>query len=84
MGVLPLTFEEGTSWTSLGLKGDETVGIGGLSGLTPRTMLTARIVAADGTETAVPLRCSIDTEDELDYYRNGGILPFMLRRLAAA
>ena len=84
MGVLPLTFDEGTSWQSLGLRGDEIVSIDGLSDLTPRSRISARISAKDGSETEVGLLCRIDTEDELEYFRHGGILPFMLRRLAAA
>ncbi|MGO3929068.1 aconitate hydratase AcnA [Rhodopseudomonas pseudopalustris] len=84
MGVLPLTFEEGTSWQSLGLKGDETVTIHGLEGdLKPRQTLTAEITSADGKVRRVPLLCRIDTLDELEYYRNGGILHYVLRRLAA-
>jgi aconitate hydratase len=84
MGVLPLTFEEGTSWQSLGLKGDETVTIRGLQGdLKPRQKLTAEIVSSDGALQRVPLLCRIDTLDELDYYRNGGILHYVLRKLAA-
>jgi aconitate hydratase len=84
MGVLPLTFEPGTSWSSLGLKGDEKVTIRGLQGeLKPRQMLEAEIVSADGKLTRVPLLCRIDTLDELEYYRNGGILHYVLRRLAA-
>jgi aconitate hydratase len=84
MGVLPLTFEEGTSWESLGLKGDETVTIHGLQGdLKPRQNLTAEITSGDGAVQSVSLLCRIDTLDELDYYRNGGILHYVLRRLAA-
>jgi aconitate hydratase len=84
MGVLPLTFEDGTSWSSLGLKGDETVTIRGLQGdLKPRQTLVAEIVAADGGIKRVPLLCRIDTLDELEYYRNGGILHYVLRNLAA-
>ena len=84
MGVLPLTFEDGTSWQSLGLRGDEKVTIRGLEGdLKPRQMLTAEIVSADGSLKRVPLLCRIDTLDELDYYRNGGILQYVLRKLAA-
>ena len=83
-GVLPLTFEEGTSWTSLGLKGDEQVTIRGLQGdLKPRQKLVADIVSSDGSLKQVPLLCRIDTLDELEYYRNGGILHYVLRRLAA-
>ncbi|MEW6766852.1 MAG: aconitate hydratase AcnA [Pseudomonadota bacterium] len=84
MGVLPLTFENGTSWQSLGLKGDEKVTIRGLQGdLKPRQKLTAEIVSNDGAVKKVPLLCRIDTLDELDYYRNGGILHYVLRKLAA-
>jgi aconitate hydratase len=85
MGVLPLTFEAGTTWSSLGLKGDETVTIHGLSeGLKPRQMMEAEIKYADGSVKKVPLLCRIATEDELEYFKNGGILPYVLRQLAAA
>ena len=84
MGVLPLTFAPGTSWKSLGLKGDETVTIRGLAGdLKPRQMLEAEITAADGKVERVPLTCRIDTLDELEYFRHGGILHYVLRQLAA-
>jgi aconitate hydratase len=83
MGVLPLTFEEGTSWQTLGLDGRETVSIRGLADVRPRQTLTAEIVKADGAKLEVPLLCRIDTLDELDYYRNGGILHYVLRQLAA-
>ena len=84
MGVMPLVFEEGTSWQSLGLKGDEQVTIRGLHGeLKPRQRLIAEIVAGNGTLKRVPLICRIDTVDELDYFRNGGILQYVLRHLAA-
>jgi len=84
MGVIPLVFEEGTSWQTLGLKGDETVTIRGLHGdLKPRQRLIAEIVASDGTLKRVPLICRIDTLDELDYFKNGGILQYVLRHLAA-
>jgi aconitate hydratase len=84
MGVVPLVFEEGTSWQTLGLKGDEQVTIRGLHGdLKPHQKLYAEIVAADGGLKRVPLICRIDTVDELDYYKNGGILQYVLRHLAA-
>jgi aconitate hydratase len=84
MGVVPLVFEEGTSWQTLGLKGDEQVTIRGLHGdLKPHQKLYAEIVAADGGLKRVPLICRIDTVDELDYYKNGGILQYVLRQLAA-
>ncbi len=84
MGVLPLVFEEGTSWQSLGMKGDEQVTIRGLHGeLKPRQRLIAEIVAGNGTLKRVPLICRIDTLDELDYFKNGGILQYVLRQLAS-
>jgi len=83
MGVMPLVFEEGTSWQSLGLKGDEQVTIRGLQGeIKPRQRLIAEIVMGDGTLKRVPLICRIDTLDELDYFKNGGILQYVLRQLA--
>jgi aconitate hydratase len=83
MGVMPLVFEEGTSWQTLGLTGDEQVTIRGLHGeLKPRQRLMADIVSGDGTLKRVPLLCRIDTLDELDYFRNGGILQYVLRQLA--
>ena len=84
MGVIPLVFEEGTSWQTLGLKGDEQVTIRGLhSDLKPRQRLTAEIIGADGSLKRVPLVCRIDTLDELEYFKNGGILQYVLRHLAA-
>ncbi|MDR7037585.1 MULTISPECIES: aconitate hydratase AcnA [Methylobacterium] len=84
MGVVPLVFQGDTSWASLGLKGDETVTIKGLAGeLKPRQTLVAEITSADGSRQDVPLTCRIDTLDELEYFRNGGILPYVLRSLAA-
>ena len=83
MGVMPLVFEEGTSWQSLGLKGDEQVTIRGLHGeLKPHQRLIAEIVSGNGTLKRVPLVCRIDTLDELDYFKNGGILQYVLRELA--
>ncbi len=81
MGVLPLVFEEGTSWQSLGLNGDETVTINGIADLKPRQMVTAEIGFADGHTASVPLLVRIDTLDELEYFRNGGILHYVLRNL---
>ena len=84
MGIVPLTFEDGSSWQSIGLKGDETVTIRGIStDLKPRKKLAAEIKMADGSMKQVPLLCRIDTVDELDYFKNGGILNYVLRQLAA-
>jgi aconitate hydratase len=82
MGVLPLLFAEGMSWQALELKGDETVSLKGLSGLKPMQWLEADITDIDGKTRAVPVRAAIDTFDELDYFRNGGILHYVLRSLA--
>ena len=85
MGVLPLVFKDGRAWQTLGLKGDETVTIHGLAaGLKPRQKLEAEITPADGKIRTVPLICRIDTLDELEYFKNGGILHYVLRGLAAA
>jgi aconitate hydratase len=84
MGVLPLVFEDGTSWQTLGLTGDETVTIHGLGEtLKPRQTLHAEIKRSNGETFSVPLICRIDTLDELEYFRNGGILSYVLRQLAA-
>ncbi len=83
MGVVPFVFEEGTSWASLGLKGDESVTIEGLETIKPRQKMHAKITFSDGAVKNVPVICRIDTLDELDYFRNGGILQYVLRDLAA-
>ncbi|MGW9333271.1 aconitate hydratase AcnA [Bosea sp. NPDC055594] len=83
MGVVPFTLAEGTSWASLDLKGDETVTIKGLATVKPRQMLEAEITSADGKVKKVPILCRIDTLDELDYFKNAGILHYVLRGIAA-
>ncbi|WP_319517981.1 aconitate hydratase AcnA [uncultured Martelella sp.] len=83
MGVIPFTFEDGASWESLGLKGDETVTIEGLADIKPREKKVAKVTFADGTVKDVPILCRIDTLDELTYVNNGGILQTVLRDLAA-
>ncbi|WP_309082730.1 aconitate hydratase AcnA [Chelativorans sp.] len=84
MGVIPFVFaEETASWRELGLKGDEIVTIEGLDNIRPRARMTAKITYADGQVKEVPLLCRIDTLDELEYFRNGGILQYVLRDLAA-
>jgi aconitate hydratase len=83
MGVIPFVFDDGLNWSILGLKGDETVTIEGLDNIRPRQKMVAKITYADGTTRDVPILCRIDTLDELDYFRNGGILQYVLRDLAA-
>ena len=82
MGVLPLVFAEGMSWQTLELKGDETLSLRGLAEIKPKQWVEAELVYANGESRAVPLRAAIDTFDELDYFRNGGILHYVLRALA--
>ena len=84
MGVLPLVLGEGDSWENLGLCGKESVSIGGLANLKPRQNLEAQITFEDGSSKKITLLVRIDTEDELDYYRNGGILHYVLRNLNRA
>ena len=82
MGILPLVFAEGMSWQSIELTGPETVTLQGLADIKPGQWIEADITYGDGTKRAVPLRARIDTFDELDYFRNGGILHYVLRGLA--
>ncbi|VAV98770.1 Aconitate hydratase, partial [hydrothermal vent metagenome] len=83
MGVLPLQFTNGESWSGLGIKGDDTVTIEGLDGdLEPGQTFTATITSSDGSVKNIELLSRIDTLDELDYYTNGGILSYVLRNLA--
>ncbi len=84
MGVLPLQFKEGDSWASLGLTGDEEVTVHGVDKIAPRTEVKVTIRSADGKARDINVLVRIDTADELDYYRHGGILQYVVRQLAAA
>ncbi len=85
MGILPLTFPEGVDRRSLGLDGSETLDLLGLEeGLEPAMPVTCRIRRADGATDEVELRARLDTENEVEYYRHGGILHFVLRQLLAS
>jgi aconitate hydratase len=85
MGVLPLQFMEGSSVHSLGLTGSEIFSITGLSeNVQPGQQLTLEITGADGSKRSIPVKLRIDTPIEVDYYRHGGILDFVLRQLMAA
>jgi aconitate hydratase len=85
MGVMPLTFKDGVTRTSLALKGDELIDIVGLSGkITPRMDLELVIHRAGGTTDRVPVLCRVDTVDEVAYYEHGGILQYVLRGMARA
>ena len=80
MGVLPLQFKDGDSWQRLGLRGDERFDISGIgAGLQPQQDLILTIHGVDGSARTVAVRCRIDTPIEVEYYRHGGILPYVLR-----
>jgi aconitate hydratase len=82
MGVLPLQFLAGQTWKSLGLTGEETFEIVGLTGgLAPRSQVTVKAVSPDGSVKSFPASVRIDTPVELDYYKNGGILQTVVRKL---
>ena len=83
MGVLPLMFKEGENRQTLKLEGDETFDILGLEkGLKPRADIKL-VITKGGEKREITVRCRIDTADEIEYYRNGGILPYVLRGMAA-
>ena len=84
MGVLPLQFKEGTSAQTLQLDGTETYDALGLGPtLQPQQDLTLRFTRRSGAVVDLPVRCRIDTPIEIDYYRHGGILPYVLRQILA-
>jgi aconitate hydratase len=85
MGVIPFEFTGGDSRKSLGLTGDEVVSITGLEGdLTPRETVKATITYPDGKVKEIDLLCRIDTEVEIEYVENGGVLHYVLRNLATS
>jgi aconitate hydratase len=84
MGVLPLQFKPGDSWESLGLDGSETIDVLLGPAIKPQSDATLQITKADGSRREVTVTLRIDTAIEVDYYKHGGILPFVLRQLLAA
>jgi aconitate hydratase len=83
MGVLPLMFKNGQSRQSLKLTGDETFDVIGVeAGITPRMDLTVIINRKDGSKESIQALCRIDTQDEIGYFENGGIMHYVLRDLA--
>ena len=85
MGVLPLQFKDGTDRKTLKLDGTEVFDITGIDGaIKPRQDVTMTITRADGSTETITVLCRIDTADEVEYYRHGGILQYVLRGLAAA
>ncbi|WP_299256347.1 aconitate hydratase AcnA [uncultured Kushneria sp.] len=81
MGVLPLQFPEGEDRNSLGMTGDETISISGLGDLNPGASVKVSITFADGNTKELDALCRIDTINELEYYRHGGILHYVLRSM---
>jgi aconitate hydratase len=83
MGVLPLQFKDGETRASLGLKADDSFTIHGLAELTPGQDVEVEVRRASGETFTFTARCRIDTANELEYYLNGGILQYVLRKLAS-
>ncbi|NBB26648.1 aconitate hydratase AcnA [Porphyrobacter sp. SLTP] len=83
MGVLPLQFKEGDTRATLGLSATDTFSIRGLADLTPGQDITVEVTREDGTQFSFTALCRIDTANEMEYYRHGGILHYVLRKLAA-
>ena len=83
MGVLPLQFKDGQTRETLGLTGDDSFSIRGLADIQPQQDVTVEVTRADGSTMTFTALCRIDTANELEYYRNGGILHYVLRKLAA-
>jgi aconitate hydratase len=83
MGVLPLQFREGENAATYGLTGLEKYTITGIAGIEPRQDVEVKVVRDSGEEFSFTARCRIDTYNELEYFRSGGILHYVLRRLAA-
>ena len=83
MGVLPLQFADGESAATYSLDGSETFSIDGVAAIEPRQDVTVKVTRANGESFDIVARCRIDTYNELEYFRSGGILQYVLRNLAA-
>jgi aconitate hydratase len=83
MGVLPLQFQNGDTRETLGLTGDDSFTIKGIADLKPRQQVTVEVTRADGSSFTFDALCRIDTANEIEYFMNGGILHYVLRKLAA-
>jgi aconitate hydratase len=84
MGVIPLTFKEGESWQSHGITGKERVTIKGIADIQPRQMMNVEVTYEDGTTRTIECLCRVDTLDELEYIKAGGILHYVLRNLVTS
>jgi aconitate hydratase len=84
MGILPLVYKAGESWESLGLDGTESFSIGGLDTIRPGKLLQISAAKRDGAEVHFEAVARLDTEVEVEYYKNSGILSYVLRRIQGA
>jgi len=84
MGVLPLQFAEGVTRKTLGLTGEESFTITGLNQLQPQQQVEVTLTRPDGSSESFQTKCRIDTGNELEYYRHGGILHYVLRKMIGA
>jgi aconitate hydratase len=83
MGVLPLQFQDGEGANTLGIDGTETFTIDNVAGIEPRQDVDVIVTGKDGNSRTIKARCRIDTYNELEYFHAGGILQYVLRKLAA-
>jgi len=81
MGILPLEFPQGVTRKTLGLTGEERIDVENLQALTPGCSVKVTLTRADGSKEALDTRCRIDTGNELTYYRNDGILHYVIRNM---
>ena len=81
MGILPLEFPQGVTRKTLRLTGEERIDISNLQSLQPGATVPVTLTRADGSQEAIPSRCRIDTATELTYYRNDGILHYVIRNM---
>ena len=81
MGALPLVFKEGESWQGLGLDGSEIFSISGIEDMKPRKVLQVKAVKEDGREINFEVTARLDTEVDVEYFKNNGILPYVLRKV---
>jgi aconitate hydratase len=84
MGVLPLTFNNGDSWQSLGLDGSETYTITGIESITPLKTLSVQAVKPDGHKIEFEVTARLNTDIDVEYFKHGGILPYVLRKIMSA
>jgi aconitate hydratase len=81
MGALPLVFKKGEGWQSLGLDGAESYSISGIENMTPRKVMQVKAVKEDGKEINFEVIARLDTEVDVAYFENNGILPYVLRKV---